>query len=107
MATRDVFAAFAGMHGEHDAARRRAAATGSSIFCTLHGNDLTPAAIACVPVIAEVLAARRPARLRLARMSGSGATCFGLFDGAAAAAAAAQTLTQAYPDWWVAATTLG
>jgi 4-diphosphocytidyl-2-C-methyl-D-erythritol kinase len=39
-------------------------------------------------------------------MSGSGATCFGLFDTSAAAAAAARTLRVGYPDWWVEPTTL-
>jgi 4-diphosphocytidyl-2-C-methyl-D-erythritol kinase len=44
---------------------------------------------------------------RLARMSGSGATCFGLFPTNAAAAAAARTLRVGYPQWWVRATVLG
>jgi 4-diphosphocytidyl-2-C-methyl-D-erythritol kinase len=71
-------------------------------------NDLEPAAIAVAPVIATVLAALRGARgCRLARMSGSGATCFALFDAAAEADAAAQALRAAQPAWWVAATTLG
>jgi 4-diphosphocytidyl-2-C-methyl-D-erythritol kinase len=106
-ATRDVFRAFAGMHGETtplgDVPR-----DGLVEFLHAHGNDLTPAAIACVPVIGEVLdvLAALPGA-RLARMSGSGSTCFALFEDAPAAAAAAATLTQAYPDWWVAPTSLG
>jgi 4-diphosphocytidyl-2-C-methyl-D-erythritol kinase len=40
-------------------------------------------------------------------MSGSGATCFGLFTSARAAAAAARKLKAAYPRWWVKATVLG
>jgi 4-diphosphocytidyl-2-C-methyl-D-erythritol kinase len=40
-------------------------------------------------------------------MSGSGATCFGLFKSAAAATAAARTLRVGYPDWWVRPTTFG
>jgi 4-diphosphocytidyl-2-C-methyl-D-erythritol kinase len=44
---------------------------------------------------------------RLARMSGSGATCFALFDTTAAANATARTLRVGYPAWWVRATTLG
>ena len=61
-------------------------------------NDLEPAAIALCPVVAEVLAAIRalPGCL-LARMSGSGATCFGLFASAATARAAAALLPGA---WW-------
>jgi len=63
-------------------------------------NDLTAAAARLCPAIAEVLAAlgAQPGCL-LARMSGSGATCFGLFGQAADAAAAAQALAR--PDWWV------
>jgi 4-diphosphocytidyl-2-C-methyl-D-erythritol kinase len=62
------------------------------------GNDLQDAAIALCPSVAEVLAAiaARPGCL-LARMSGSGATCFGLFAAAAEAEAAAAALPQA---WW-------
>ena len=39
----------------------------------------------------------------IARMSGSGATCFALFADDAAAAAAAQQMTRDQPEWWVAA----
>jgi 4-diphosphocytidyl-2-C-methyl-D-erythritol kinase len=72
------------------------------------GNDLEGAAIALAPVIADVLAALRalPGCL-LARMSGSGATCFALFSSAAAARAAAKILSGKYPHWWVKATVLG
>lgn len=61
-------------------------------------NDLEPPAIALRPVIAEVLAALRasPGCL-LARMSGSGATCFALYADAAAARRAAKALPAA---WW-------
>lgn len=62
-------------------------------------NDLQAPAIALCPVIAEVLAAvRGMAGCALARMSGSGATCFGLFADAAAAQAAARALAR--PGWW-------
>jgi 4-diphosphocytidyl-2-C-methyl-D-erythritol kinase len=62
------------------------------------GNDLQAPAISLRPAIAEVLAAisASPGCL-LARMSGSGATCFGIFPNAAAAAAAAAALP---PAWW-------
>jgi 4-diphosphocytidyl-2-C-methyl-D-erythritol kinase len=71
-------------------------------------NDLEPAAMAVAPEIATVLAALRAARgCRIARMSGSGATCFALFATATDAEAAAQALHAAQPAWWVAATTLG
>ncbi len=71
-------------------------------------NDLEAPAVAIAPVIAQVLADLRALKgCRLARMSGSGATCFGLFGTAPAAAAAARTLRARHPDWWVRATRLG
>ena len=71
------------------------------------GNDLEPPAIALQPVIGRVLAAlRRERGCRLARMSGSGATCFGLFSSARAADAAARRLGAAHRRWWVSATVL-
>ena len=71
-------------------------------------NDLEGPAIALAPVIAEVLAALRaqPGCL-LARMSGSGATCFALFSSADQAVAAEKLLPRQQPAWWVKATTLG
>lgn len=64
-------------------------------------NDLTDAASSLCPAIGEVLAALADARgCRLARMSGSGATCFGLFDDGAAARRAARALVR--PGWWLA-----
>ena len=71
-------------------------------------NDLEAPAIALAPEIAQVLAALRAATgLRLARMSGSGATCFGLFGSDAEAAAAARAIAAAHPSWWVAACRIG
>lgn len=71
-------------------------------------NDLEPPALAIQPVIAGVLAALRASgQCTLARMSGSGATCFALFANADSAAAAARTLSEKHPGWWVRATTLG
>jgi len=65
-------------------------------------NDLTEPARTVAPVIAAVLEAigATPGCL-LARLSGSGATCFGLYATAAAAQAAAGRLAAAYPGWWV------
>lgn len=67
-------------------------------------NDLQPPALTLRPVIAGCLAALDAAGARLARMSGSGATCFGIFDTADAAAAAANEIAAASPGWWVRAT---
>ena len=66
-------------------------------------NDLTEAAVRLAPVIADVLAALESAPgCHLARMTGSGATCFGLFDDEAAATNAAGGLQR--DGWWVRAT---
>jgi 4-diphosphocytidyl-2-C-methyl-D-erythritol kinase len=67
-------------------------------------NDLEAPAMALAPVIADVKAAleARPGCL-LARMSGSGATCFGLFASEELAKAAAAVLRDEAPAWWVAA----
>jgi 4-diphosphocytidyl-2-C-methyl-D-erythritol kinase len=75
---------------------------------TMQPNDLESAAILLAPVIADVLAVLRGlAGCGLARMSGSGSTCFGLFSSAAEAAAAARLLEAKHPDWWVRETVLG
>ena len=71
-------------------------------------NDLQPPAIALAPAIAEVLAELRAAAgCRLARMSGSGATCFGLFSSHAETAAAGKMLRAQFPHWWISETVLG
>ena len=71
-------------------------------------NDLEASAIALAPAVAKTLAALRALPgCGLARMSGSGATCFGLFASATAANAAAKALRSSYPSWWVRASVLG
>ena len=68
----------------------------------LQRNDLEGAAIEFCPVIAEMLSAiAQCSNCYLARMSGSGATCFGLFENYQSAAAAAKELIATYPNWWV------
>ena len=70
-------------------------------------NDLEPAACHLEPVIGDVLGAiDQLSGCRLSRMSGSGATCFGLFEDAGSAGAAARTLAEQNPKWWVTATAL-
>lgn len=69
-------------------------------------NDLAAPAIALVPEIDEVLAVLRAQLPSLARMSGSGATCFALFSGEAARDAAAERIEADHPDWWVMASEL-
>lgn len=66
------------------------------------GNDLQEAAITLEPdiqVCLDVLSACDG--IALARMSGSGATCFGIFENEGDARRAAETLTSRHPDWWV------
>lgn len=66
------------------------------------GNDLAAPACRLAPQIDDVLAALGSAPdCLIARLSGSGATCFGLFDGLEAAEAAAVRLRGAHADWWV------
>jgi len=65
-------------------------------------NDLEDAASVIAPVIGHVLAVLSAARgCRLARMSGSGATCFALFDTCRQAAAAARVIAASHAEWWV------
>lgn len=70
-------------------------------------NDLQAPATEIVPAIARILAAiGSTAGCALARMSGSGATCFGLYGSAAAAHQAAHDLRETLSGYWVAATPL-
>jgi 4-diphosphocytidyl-2-C-methyl-D-erythritol kinase len=68
-------------------------------------NDLTDAAIIVTPAIREVLNAIGNTRdCLISRLSGSGATCFGLYAQAEAAEAARAEILAAYPAWWAVAT---
>lgn len=70
-------------------------------------NDLEQPAMQVAPVIGDVLSAIRMMEgCRFARMSGSGATCFGLFASKEAARRAADSLQKARPNWWVRQTIL-
>lgn len=65
-------------------------------------NDLERPALQVQPVIGDVLSALRATKgVKLARMSGSGATCFAIFANDAAARIAAQAIAQDHPGWWV------
>ena len=64
-------------------------------------NDLEPVAIGLEPVIGEVIAALQRSGTDLARMSGSGATCFGLYPDLARATEAAQQIRNENPAWYV------
>ena len=66
------------------------------------GNDLEAPACRLAPAVAAVLAALQQQQdCLLARMSGSGATCFGLFASEAPARAGAAAVAAGNPDWWV------
>ena len=69
-------------------------------------NDLQGAAQTIAPEITEALARLASSGASLARMSGSGATCFALYPDPHAAARAARELKAARPGWWVRATYL-
>ena len=64
-------------------------------------NDLEPPAIALAPVIADALAALQERSPLLARMSGSGATCFALLRDDVALSEAAAALRRMHPGWWI------
>ena len=72
-------------------------------FLSLYDNDLAEAAIRLAPDIAPTLdaIAATPGCL-LARLSGSGATCFGLYESAGLAEAAATRVAAEHPAWWIA-----
>jgi len=77
-------------------------------YARMRGNHLEAPAIRQAPVIGDVLAALADLPgARLVRLSGSGATCFALFQSADEAEHAAILLLSRRPAWWVAASTLG
>ncbi|WP_292865059.1 4-(cytidine 5'-diphospho)-2-C-methyl-D-erythritol kinase [Mesorhizobium sp.] len=67
-------------------------------------NDLEPAALAMQPAIGRALSWLDKAGSGFSRMSGSGATCFGLFETGNVAKRAAAEIRNRQPDWFVAAT---
>lgn len=104
--TGKVFAALTERRGV-DAPKPLAWASPDALLGDLRraSNDLEAPARAIAPEIGEVLEALgRCEGLALARMSGSGATCFGVFESAKAAGAAARALKSSHPKWWVVAT---
>ncbi len=113
VATKDVFTALGLRSGElrvgvsemlEAITLPQAGASAEDWIIELSGgvNDLEAPAMKIQPVIGEVLAAlRKTEGVRLARMSGSGATCFALYDDNDAARSAAQALTRAHSAWWV------
>jgi 4-diphosphocytidyl-2-C-methyl-D-erythritol kinase len=98
LSTTSVYSAWNGVdQGELPIASPLAAALGGR-------NDLEAPAREIAPEIDEVLVQLAPARL--ARMSGSGATCFGLFEMVEDRDAAAQSIAAKRPEWWTLSTRL-
>lgn len=98
MPTRDVFAA---RHGAFSAERPvpqpwRDLAELADVLAQ-RGNDLTAAAVSLAPLVGQVLEALGRNGARYAAMSGSGATCFALYDSPELAQRAASVLP---PAWW-------
>lgn len=93
--TAQVFAKWDGVDRGHMPAA-------SDIDAVRHGrNDLETPAMMEAPAIGALLNLLRPlAQDGMARMSGSGATCFALFEGDAARDQAAAAVRSAFPDYW-------
>ena len=118
VATRDVFAALGLRSGEllvgaTDVLRATAwPEPGASVedwveALAASANDLEEPATRIQPVIGEVISALNATNgAWLARMSGSGATCFAIYENTAEAGRAAQKIQADHPDWWVHAGTL-
>jgi 4-diphosphocytidyl-2-C-methyl-D-erythritol kinase len=107
VATPQVFAGLGLARGA--AYRCGPAQTGADFLATLRQgrNDLQASAEAIAPAISDALAALASgAGVHVARMSGSGATCFALYADRHAAARAARALKVERPAWWVRATYL-
>jgi len=91
-----------------DGVDRGALADGDPLAVARRGrNDLEAPAVAIAPAIDAVLVTlrARPAAI-IARMSGSGATCFALYDDSVGCAVDASAIAEWNPDWWVTATHL-
>jgi 4-diphosphocytidyl-2-C-methyl-D-erythritol kinase len=113
VATKDVFAALGLKNSEllagvtdvlsaDDWPGEHASLTDWIAALTRSGNDLERPALKVEPMIATVLDALRLADgAKLARMSGSGATCFAIFENDADAQAAAAVISAAHSNWWV------
>ncbi len=113
VATKDVFAALGLGRGELLAGAgdimlsRGWPADGASFDAWIEAigsgtNDLEPPALKVEPVIDGVLSTLRATQgVQLARMSGSGATCFAIYETIGDAGQAANAISQAHPNWWV------
>lgn len=110
LATGDVFAGLGLQPGQRHAARAAPAPPPPGKWldrAQQAGNDLETPATALVPEIAAIVSwIAATEHCRLARMSGSGATCFGFYPTLGAARAAQAQAAKRFPHWWVAASKL-
>ena len=112
LATKDVFAQIGLNKGEPYGFGTHADCAGlefASLISVLKKsrNDMEDAACVLAPVVGHVLNVLIAARgCKLARMSGSGATCFGLFETCRQAGIAAKIIRRDHPEWWVKASVL-
>ena len=109
--TRDVFAAWRDSGGVFTTQQQPVNSLGSfpALLEVLHArsNDLEAPARTLLPAIDDVLMALQGlANCALARMSGSGASCFGLFETLGEAEAASVAIKAAHPEWWVQSSSL-
>ncbi|HEX6959113.1 MAG TPA: 4-(cytidine 5'-diphospho)-2-C-methyl-D-erythritol kinase [Ferrovibrio sp.] len=109
LSTAEVFAALGGRYSPaRPLERRPASAADLAILLRARQNDLEAPARFLAPEIDPVLAAlQAQSGCLLARLSGSGATCFGLFATAREAQFAARNIQRAHPKWWAVATAAG
>ncbi len=107
LSTRDVFEKLGGRFSKPAQRFPRQISSAKKLARQLgaRGNDLQKPAIELVPEIQTILdALARQKECMLSRMSGSGATCFGLFANADELAAAALAIRREHPDYWLAQT---
>lgn len=102
VSTREVFARLEIAGGKPELNPPGTFASIRQLVSYLHdlGNDLEAPACAIAPIVPKVLSRLEDEGAVLARMSGSGATCFGLFESAETAERAARTIRTSEPGWW-------
>ena len=103
VATADIFKALKSVNNSASVALPSSLNTAAFFaFIKAQRNDMQTAAVALCPSIGTVLAALAGQQnCAVARMSGSGGTCFGLFASYAAAKQAEAEVQRAHPSWWV------
>jgi 4-diphosphocytidyl-2-C-methyl-D-erythritol kinase len=108
VATADVYAALGERSGTGAIARPQSFASVADLVNYLRTgqNDLEAPARQLCPALGNTLEALAGTGALLARMSGSGGTCFGIYSNAVSAAAAAANIARAHPNWWLAPTKL-